>query len=148
MNPLPFFIDKLWLIPLFPAATALLMLLSGRWLQNRLISLLCCGSVFLSFVFSVGAFWQLLSLPGERVAEKTLFDWIPAGSFLTSSGHLSSFTAQWGFLLDPLSAVMILVVSGVGFIIHVYSIGYMGHEGGYYRFFGFFNLFLVFLLAL
>ena len=148
MNPLPFFIDKLWLIPLFPAATALLMLLSGRWLQNRLISLLCCGSVFLSFLFSVGAFWQLLSLPGERIAEKILFDWIPAGSFLTSSGHLSSFTAQWGFLLDPLSAVMILVVSGVGFIIHVYSIGYMGHEGGYYRFFGFLNLFMFSMLTL
>ncbi len=61
---------------------------------------------------------------------------------------MARFAADWGFLLDPLSSVMILVVTGVGFLIHVYSIGYMGHEGGYYRFFGYLNLFVFFMLML
>jgi NADH-quinone oxidoreductase subunit L len=56
--------------------------------------------------------------------------------------------ADWGFLLDPLSAVMVLVVTGVGFLIHVYSVGYMAHEGGYYRFFGYMNLFMFAMLTL
>src|SRR5208282_3196347 len=53
-----------------------------------------------------------------------------------------------GFLLDPLSSVMILVVTGVGFLIHVYSVGYMAHDNGYYRFFGYLNLFVFFMLML
>src|SRR2546426_4845839 len=66
----------------------------------------------------------------------------------TSSGRLVDFVADWVFPLDPLSAVMALVVTGVGFLIHVYSIGYMGHEGGYYRFFGYMNLFMFAMLTL
>ena len=61
---------------------------------------------------------------------------------------MGRFSADWGFLLDPLSSVMVLVVTGVGFLIHVYSIGYMGHEGGYYRFFGYLNLFMFAMLTL
>ena len=56
--------------------------------------------------------------------------------------------ADWGFLLDPLSSVMILVVTGIGFLIHVYSTGYMAHDNGYYRFFGYLNLFVFFMLML
>jgi NADH-quinone oxidoreductase subunit L len=63
-------------------------------------------------------------------------------------GGLFNFVADWGYLLDPLSCVMVLVVTGVGFLIHVYSIGYMGHEGGYYRFFGYMNLFMFSMLTL
>ena len=55
---------------------------------------------------------------------------------------------DWGFLLDPLSSVMILVVTGIGFLIHVYSTGYMAHDNGYYRFFGYLNLFVFFMLML
>jgi NADH-quinone oxidoreductase subunit L len=65
-----------------------------------------------------------------------------------ANGQLATFQADWGFLLDPLSAVMILVVTGVGFLIHVYSIGYMAHDNGYYRFFGYMNLFVFFMLML
>ncbi len=61
---------------------------------------------------------------------------------------MARFSADLGFLLDPLSSVMILVVTFVGFLIHVYSIGYMGHETGYYRFFGYLNLFVFFMLTL
>src|SRR5260370_41741555 len=66
----------------------------------------------------------------------------------TNSGRLVDFVADWGFLLARISAVMALVVTGVGFLIHVYSIGYMGHEGGYYRFFGYMNLFMFSMLTL
>ena len=59
-----------------------------------------------------------------------------------------NFNVPWGVLMDPLTAVMLLVVTGVGFLIHVYSTGYMAHEGGYYRFFGYLNLFMFSMLTL
>jgi len=125
------------------------MLLAGKRLQNSAVSTVCVGSVFASFLFSLGAVWQLLQRPAaERVAQKILFEWVPAGLTHTSSGKLVNFVAEWGLLLDPLSAVMILVVTGVGFLIHFYSIGYMAHEGGYYRFFGYMNLFMFSMLTL
>ena len=144
-----FFLDKTWLIPLFPLVGAALMLLLGRRLQNAAVSVICVGSVFLSFVFSLGAVAQLAARPAERrVVERVLFEWVPAGLMHASDGRLINFVADWGYLLDPLSAVMILVVSGVGSLIHFYSIGYMGHEGGYYRFFGYMNLFMFSMLTL
>jgi NADH-quinone oxidoreductase subunit L len=145
----PFFLNLIWLIPLLPLATAAAMLFFGRRLTNKIVSGLCVGSVFASFLLSTGAFLQLLSLPpGERVVTKVLFEWIPAGPFHMLDGKLTNFIADWGFQLDPLSAVMILVVTGVGFLIHVYSTGYMAHEGGYYRFFGYLNLFMFAMLML
>ena len=80
--------------------------------------------------------------------EVVVFTWLAGLKSVTASGGLASFTADWGFLLDPLSAVMLLVVTGIGFLIHVYSIGYMAHDGGYYRFFGYLNLFIFFMLML
>jgi len=146
---LPFFLDRIWLIPMFPLITAAAMFFFGRRLKNNVVSMLCAGSVFLSFVFAVGAFFQLLGLPvGERVASKILFDWIPAIPYHTLGGRLANFVAPWGFQLDPLSSVMILIVTGVGFLIHVYATGYMAHEGGYYRFFGYLNLFMFSMLML
>jgi NADH-quinone oxidoreductase subunit L len=148
-EPLPYFLDHIWLIPLFPLLTAGLMLFAGRRLKNGVISILCVGSVFVSFLYSVGTFFQLLSLPvDERVATKHLFDWIPAVPIHTLAGKLGQFRADWGFQIDPLSAVMILIVTGVGLLIHIYSTGYMAHEGGYYRFFGYLNLFMFSMLML
>src|SRR2546428_9139088 len=66
----------------------------------------------------------------------------------TIASDVVRFVADWCMLLDPLSCVMVLVVTGVGFVIHLYSIGYMGHEGGYYRFFGHMNLFMFSMLML
>jgi NADH-quinone oxidoreductase subunit L len=144
-----YFLDKLWLIPLIPLLTAAAMLLVGRRLPNSAVSALCVGSVFLSFVHAVGAVWQLRAWPaGTPWPERVLFDWVPAGPYTTDVGRVLDFSAEWGYLLDPLSAVMILVVTGVGFLIHVYSIGYMGHQGGYYRFFGYMNLFMFAMLTL
>jgi NADH-quinone oxidoreductase subunit L len=143
------FLDQIGYIPLFPLATAALMLLLGRRLPKAAVSALCVGSVGVSFVFSLGAVWQLLQrAPQDRVVQQVLFTWIPQTPFHTTGHKLATFAADWGFLLDPLSAVMILVVSGVGFLIHVYSIGYMAHEGGYYRFFGYLNLFMFSMLTL
>ena len=144
-----YFLQHIWLIPLFPLATAGLMLLIGRRLPNSAVSVLCVGSVGVAFLYSAGAVWQLIARPVEqRFVQVVLFDWVPLGPFHTSTGAVGNFLAEWGFLLDPLSAVMILVVTGVGFLIHIYSVGYMGHEGGYYRFFGYMNLFMFSMLTL
>src|SRR5271170_4975538 len=149
MNPQPFFLGHVWLIPLFPLLTAALMLFIGRRLNNSTINALCCGSVFVSFIFSAGAFLQLIALPSEeRLFTNVLFEWIPAVPYHMLNGALANFTADFGFQIDPLSCVMILIVTGVGFLIHVYSTGYMAHEGGYYRFFGYLNLFMFSMLIL
>jgi len=148
MTPSGYFLEHLWLIPLFPLVTAALMLLIGRSLPRPVVSFFCVGSVFLSFVHAAGAVLQLLAVaPENRVYQQILFEWITPGA-MPGPGGLVNFVADWGYLLDPLSCVMVLVVTGVGFLIHVYSIGYMGHEGGYYRFFGYMNLFMFSMLTL
>jgi NADH-quinone oxidoreductase subunit L len=141
------FLDLIWTIPLYPAAGAVLMLLIGKKLPKSAVSVICPGAVFVSFIVAVGAVWQLASLP-ERQFEKILFTWIPGAPFQMTNGGIGQLNADWGFLLDPLSSVMVLVVTGVGFLIHVYSVGYMAHEGGYYRFFGYLNLFMFSMLTL
>ena len=113
-----------------------------------LINLICPGMILLAFIFSAGAVWQLAHLQGERVHEVVKFSWLAGLPFHTATGQMASFQADWGFLLDPLSSVMILVVTGIGFLIHVYSTGYMAHDNGYYRFFGYLNLFVFFMLML
>ncbi len=149
MTPTGYFLDHLWLIPLFPLATAALMLFFGRRLPHAGVSVLCVGSVGLSFVYAAGAVFRLLAAdPEHRVAQQILFEWLTPGPIEMTGGHAVPFVADWGFLLDPLSCVMVLVVTGVGFLIHVYSVGYMGHEGGYYRFFGYMNLFMFAMLTL
>jgi NADH-quinone oxidoreductase subunit L len=114
---------------------------------KKLIDFICPGMVLLSFVFSAGAVWQLSQLP-HRVHEVIQFTWIAGLPFHMASGQMATFQADWGFLLDPLSSVMTLVVTGIGFLIHVYSTGYMAHDNGYYRFFGYLNLFVFFMLML
>jgi NADH-quinone oxidoreductase subunit L len=143
-----YFLSHLWLIPLFPLITAGLMLFIGRLLPKSTVSFLCAGSVFLSFLHALGAVLQLMSFePEHRVFQQILFEWITPG-VMPAAGSIVPFVADWGYLLDPLSSVMVLVVTGVGFLIHVYSIGYMAHEGGYYRFFGYLNLFMFAMLTL
>ena len=112
-----------------------------------LVSLLCPGTVLISFLLSAGAVMQL-SQTAERSHQIIQFTWLAGLPFHMMDGRLATFSADWGFLLDPLSAVMILVVTGIGFLIHVYSVGYMAHDNGYYRFFGYLNLFIFFMLML
>ncbi|MBI2817855.1 MAG: NADH-quinone oxidoreductase subunit L [Acidobacteria bacterium] len=141
------FLDSIWMIPLFPAAGAILMLLFGKKLPKAAVSVICPGTVLVSFLMSLGAVLQLARL-SEHSYEKILYTWLPGGPFHLTNGQMGHLQADWGFLLDPLSSVMILVVTGVGFLIHVYSVGYMGHEAGYHRFFGYLNLFIFFMLTL
>jgi NADH-quinone oxidoreductase subunit L len=149
MMPTEYFLAHVWLIPLFPLAGAALMLLVGKRLPNAAVSVVCVGSVFLSMCYAFGAIWQLLARPvAERVVNYNLFDWVPAGAMHTNAGTLMRLNVPWGILMDPLTAVMLFVVTGVGFLIHVYSTGYMAHEGGYYRFFGYLNLFMFSMLTL
>jgi NADH-quinone oxidoreductase subunit L len=114
---------------------------------RSLIKFICPGAILLAFLISAGAVWQLSELP-ERTKQIVQFTWIAGLPFHMANGQLATFTIDWGFLLDPLSAVMILVVTGIGFLIHVYATGYMDHDNGFYRFFGYFNLFIFFMLML
>lgn len=113
------------------------------------IKFLCPGMILLSFLLSAGAVRQLSQLPIEERAKQVIqFTWIAGLPFHMANGQLATFSIDWGFLLDPLSSVMILVVTGIGFLIHVYATGYMDHDSGYYRFFGYLNLFVFFMLML
>jgi NADH-quinone oxidoreductase subunit L len=125
-------VDLLWLAPAFPLAGAVLMLFIGRRLPQSAVGMLCSATVLASFVVCVSA---IITLAGGT-HERELLPWLPLGG------------ANWGYLLDPLSALMVMVVTGVGFLIHVYSIGYMAGDPGYYRFFGYLNLFIFFMLIL
>ena len=131
--------DYVFLVPLFPLLGVLINgLLIGR-LPRPVISFVGCATVGLSLITAIGLFFELVGMPaGERVIHQVLFTWIPAGSFHTDVA----------FMLDPLSAVMILVVTGVGFLIHVYSVGYMHHDPGYGRYFTYLNLFTFSMLLL
>src|SRR5579859_7589359 len=140
-------LDRIWLIPLLPAIGALIQLLFGRKLKNAAVSLISVGLPGVSFAWAVGCFFELLGQPAHTFTT-TLYTWLPAGAFHLTDGTMGNLIVNVGFQLDPLSAVMLLVVTGVGFLIHIYSIGYMGHEGGYYRFFGYLNLFMFSMLVL
>ncbi len=143
--------DLIWLIPVLPLAGALLNGLLGiRWFGRAAAGLVACATMAAALALSIWAFVKLLALPsGARVHDVVLATWIPAIPLETARG-LGAFEAPWAFRLDPLSAVMILVVTGVGFLIHVYATGYMHDEprGGYARFFSYLNLFCFFMLVL
>ncbi|MBW2312557.1 MAG: NADH-quinone oxidoreductase subunit L [Deltaproteobacteria bacterium] len=139
--------DLLRLIPLFPLMGALIhgvMLgLARRSMPRRGVIAISCGAVILSFLTSILAVSELLGHPAEsRALVDELFTWIGAGRFV----------AEASLLLDPLSAVMIVVVTGVGSLIHVYSIGYMDDDhrddSGFQRFFCYLNLFTFSMLML
>ncbi len=128
----------LWLVPLIPLAIATCNLFLGRRI-GRLAGILAAGAVALSFVFSLVLVVDLLGLPPEaRVRITHFFDWISVGRFSVGAD----------LRLDVLSAVMILVVTGIGLLIHVYAIGYMEGDPRYGRFFAYLNLFVFFMLLL
>jgi len=131
--------EMFWLIPLFPGASALILAVFGKWLPKKYVSWQACLSVLASFGLSLVSFFGLLRVSaGSLPVIKTLFSWVAAGSF----------NADLSFQLDPLSSIMTLVVTGVGFLIHVYSVGYMAHDKGYKRYFTYLNLFTFAMLIL
>src|SRR5438477_3737480 len=150
-----FFLDHIWLIPLLPAFGATMMFFFGRKLQKQAVDAVCVGAVVVAFLLACGAVWQYTGYahdnPGKPY-EKILYTWLGTDTghlnFVKKDGSPAAFHADAGFLLDPLSAIWLLFVTGVGMLIHIYSTGYMAHEGGYYRFFGYLNLFMFSMLML
>ena len=127
---------QLWLIPALPFAGFLISGIFGRRLSKPVVNATAIGSVLLAFLWVVNTLLQLGSL--EQPCVERYFSWIASGSL----------NIAFDFAVDRLSAVMLLVVTGIGTLIHIYSIGYMSHEGGYYRFFAYMNLFMFFMLTL
>jgi NADH-quinone oxidoreductase subunit L len=151
------FLSHIWLIPLLPALGATIMFFFGRKLQKASVSAVCVGTIVLAFLMACGAVWQYLgwsSTPEHfhQPYQTILYTWLGTDTghmnYTTHDGSPSAFQADAGFLLDPLSSIWLLFVTGVGMLIHIYSIGYMAHEGGYYRFFGYLNLFMFSMLTL
>lgn len=127
------------LILLFPLIGTAINGLIGKRLHKETVGYIACGSIGLSFFISVLVFCGLLLLPPDaRMFEKQLFSWIESGSFKSAAG----------LQVDPLSSLMILIVTGVGFLIHIYSIGYMHEDKGYHRYFCYLNLFTFSMLLL
>jgi NADH-quinone oxidoreductase subunit L len=128
----------LWVIVALPALSAAILLLAGK-AADAWGHLLGCASVLASFVLGLVMFVQMLGLPAEeQTFNQSLFEWVSAGSW----------QVEMGLLLDPLSILFVLLITGVGGLIHVYSIGYMAEDPRRRRFFGYLNLFVAAMLLL
>ena len=132
-------LEHLWIIPLLPLLGAATNgLLGSKW-TNKIVNSVALGATGLSFACALEAVREFSQLSPEQIPwVKQYFDWIVAGNF----------RAGFDLQMDQLTVVMLMVVTGVGFLIHIYSTGYMAHEGGYYRFFSYLNLFMFFMLIL
>src|SRR6188474_2868651 len=143
--------DLIWLIPILPGIGAAINGLVGiRSFSRQTSGLVACAAMAAALGVSLYAFAQLLGLPPEaRDHVVNLGHWIPPIPLATAHG-IGAFEVPWAFRLDPLSAMMILVVTGIGLLIHIYSTAYMHDEprGGYARFFCYLNLFCFFMLML
>src|ERR1700687_1421700 len=131
----------LLLIPLVPFAGFLLNAFFGRRIGKAAAGTLACGSMIAAFGVSAVAVWKLVGLlPGSRAITQPVFAWITSGDFDVS----------FSLRVDPLSALMILVVTGIGALIHIYSTAYMHEESDpeYARYFSYLNLFAAFMLVL
>lgn len=126
----------IYLIPLLPLLGFAITGLFNRSLSKAITTLVACGSVGIAFVLSLILFFNL---PHDGTAlQANLMPWIHAGNF----------NVDFSFVIDSLSATFLLVITGVGFLIHVYSAGYMHDDDGYRRFFSYLNLFVFFMLVL
>ncbi|MEK6765352.1 MAG: NADH-quinone oxidoreductase subunit L [Planctomycetota bacterium] len=133
------YLDLIGYVLLFPLAGTVINGFLGKKLNKAIVGIVGCTAIGLSFIVSFFVFIDLLKLaPEHRVFEKDYFTWIGSGAF----------EAIAGLQVDPLSVIMILVVSGVGFLIHVYSVGYMHDDDGFYRYFTYLNLFTFSMLLL
>ena len=132
-------LEHLWIIPLLPLlGSAVNGLFGAKW-PNKIVNGVALNATGFSFLAALEAVREFFSAPNNQaLVHKHFFDWISAGKF----------TAGFDLQMDQLTVVMVLVVTGVGFLIHIYSTGYMAHEGGYYRFFSYLNLFMFFMLIL
>ncbi len=129
--------DKyIWLIPLLPLAGFVFNGLGRNVLSKGVIGFMATFVVLVSFGISVAAFLEVHNT--GKAIEVTLFNWIDAGTM-----HV-----PFAFLIDQLSSIMLLIITGIGTLIHLYSIDYMGHDAGFGKFFAYLNLFIFFMLLL
>jgi NADH-quinone oxidoreductase subunit L len=128
-------IQLAWIIPLLPLIGFMIIGLGGKKLSKKLVSIIGCGSILGAFIMALGVFF---SLHGKSETVR-VFDWI------SISGKLH---VDFAFLIDPLSTLFLLIITGIGFLIHVYSAGYMHDDEKYDRFFAYLNLFVFFMLLL
>jgi NADH-quinone oxidoreductase subunit L len=132
-------LDHLWIILALPLAGAAINGLLGKNWPKSAVNSVAIGSVSLAFLAVVETVREFLQLPANQIPSvRTYFPWMTAGTFKVN------FALQ----VDQLTIVMLLTVTFVGTLIHIYSTGYMAHEGGYYRFFSYLNLFMFFMLTL
>src|SRR5262252_2441709 len=152
-----------WLIPVLPLLGFLLNFILGRYLRltERAVAVVACGTVLVSLIIALGAFIEYGSQYAPAHGNQPYlsckeggfcFNWLPGGpAHLTlgqHAGSLANFNIQWGYQIDQLSLVMMLIVTFVGFWIHVFATGYMHGDRGYYRFFSYLNLFMFMMLLL
>jgi NADH-quinone oxidoreductase subunit L len=130
-------INLVWLVPLIPLLGFVINGLGRNTFSKSLIGFIGSGVIFISFVISIGIFLALGS-DSVKSHEIFLFDWISAGAL----------KIPLSFLVDPLSSIMLLIITGIGFLIHIYSIGYMHDDAGFGKFFSYLNLFIFFMLLL
>jgi NADH-quinone oxidoreductase subunit L len=129
----------LWIIPLLPLLGATINGLAGKRFSKALVNTIALGSTALAFAYALWVAAQFAGMPADAIPYiERLPRWMAAGNF----------SVEWGFWLDQLSLVMLLIVTGVGFVIHIFSVGYMAHENGYYRYFAYLNIFMFFMLML
>src|SRR6202043_282074 len=132
-------LEHLWIIPLLPLLGGTVNGLFGRTWPNKMVNSVAIGATGLSFLATLEAVREFSQIsPAQIPWVKQYFSWIVAGNF----------RAGFDLQVDQLTVVMLLVVTGVGWLIHIYSTGYMAHESGYYRFFSYLNLFMFFMLIL
>jgi NADH-quinone oxidoreductase subunit L len=137
-------LEYLWIIPLLPLLGAAINgLLGAKW-PNTIVNSVALGATGFSFACALEAVREFFA-SGQILVHKEYFDWIAVPD-LVHGGWL--FRAGFDLQMDQLTVIMLMVVTGVGFLIHIYSTGYMAHEGGYYRFFSYLNLFMFFMLIL
>ncbi|MFL6200566.1 MAG: NADH-quinone oxidoreductase subunit L [Thermoanaerobaculia bacterium] len=144
--------DFVWLIPVLPFLGALLngVLLKGR-INKKAVAGIACAMVGIAALLAIGIIWDYThdaAFAGGKAFEHDYYVWMPAGPIHTVVNGVRDFSVPLGFLIDPLSCVMMFVVTFVGFLIHLYSVGYMAHEDGFQRYFTYLNLFMGAMLLL
>ncbi len=130
-------IQLIWLVPLLPLIGFLIIGLGGKNLSKPIVGTIGSGVILAAFVLALGIFFELKGQV-EKSITIDLFSWIAAGQL----------SVPFSFLIDPLSSLFLLIITGIGFLIHVYSTAYMHEDEGFSRFFAYLNLFIFFMLLL
>src|SRR5438046_3031233 len=128
------------LVLLMPLFGCIILGLLGRVMSQRGIQSVALGASGLAFIFTAISFFSMLGTTptSARLSDQVFYTWISSGTTI----GIAPLSISFGLLFDPLSAIMLMVVTGVGFLIHIYSVGYMEEDPGFWRFFCYMNFFI------